>query len=236
MMATFVAMLAPRAVGVRRADQGGARHPVVGGHGRRPRSPNCPGAARSSCATSGSTTPAPSDRCCATSRSSPAPARPPRSSAAPARARPRCSTSCPACSTPPPAGAGRRRRRARHRARAAVEPHRPGSPEAVPVLRHRRQQPALRRPGRHRRRAVGRRSTSPRPPTSSGPCPKVSSRRSPRAARTCPAVSASGWPSPGRWCASPGSTCSTTRSRPSTSRPTPACAPRWRRSPPTPRW
>ena len=52
-------------------------------------------------------------------------------------------------------GAGRRRRRARPRPRAAVEPHRPGAPEAVPVLRHRGQQPALRQPRRHRRRAVG---------------------------------------------------------------------------------
>ena len=37
----------------------------------------------------------------------------------------------------------------------ALEPHRAGAAEAVPVRRHRRQQPALRQAGCHRRRAVG---------------------------------------------------------------------------------
>ena len=48
-----------------------------------------------------SATPAPRRRCCARSRSLPAPARPSRSSARPAPARPPWSTSCPGSSTPP---------------------------------------------------------------------------------------------------------------------------------------
>ena len=153
--------------------------------------------------------------------------RPPRSSAAPARARRRCSTSIPRLfDATGGRGARRRRRRARPRARAAVEPHRPRAPEAVPVLGHRREQPALRQPRRHRRGAVGGARGRPGRPTSCRPCPAGSTRRSPRAAPTCRAGSASGWPSPGPWCASPRSTCSTTRSRRSTSPPTPGCAPR----------
>ena len=91
--------------GLRRADPGGARH-----RRRRSWSPAtpvtelAPPAARSSCATSASTTRAPRRRCSPTSRSRAAGrARPPPSSAAPARARRRCSTWSPACSTPPPA-------------------------------------------------------------------------------------------------------------------------------------
>ena len=128
-------------------------------------------------------------------------------------------------------GARRRRRRARARPRRAVGPDRPGAAAAVPVLRHGRQQPALRQPGRHRRGAVGRRWRSPRPATSSRRCRTGSTRRSPRAAPTSPAVSASGWRSPGRWSAGRRSTCSTTRSRRSTSPPTPGCGPRCARSP-----
>ena len=66
----------------------------------------------------------------------------------------------------------------------AVVPDRAGAAEGVPVHRHRRQQPALRQGGRHRGRDVGRRSRSPRPATSSRPCPRVSRPRSPRAAPT----------------------------------------------------
>ena len=47
-----------------------------------------------------------------------------------------------------------RGRRPRRRARGAVEPHRPRPPEALPVLRHRRQQSPSRRPGRIRGAAV----------------------------------------------------------------------------------
>ena len=60
-------------------------------------------------------------------------------------------------------------------------------------------QPALRRPRRHRRRALGGPAASPRPTTSCGPCPTAWSRRSPRAAPTSAAGSASGWPSRGPW-------------------------------------
>ena len=59
--------------------------------------------------------------------------------------------------------ARRRRRRPRPRPRGAVEPHRPGAPEALPVLRDGGQQPPLRRPGRQRRGPVGGPWRSPRP-------------------------------------------------------------------------
>jgi ATP-binding cassette subfamily B protein len=72
-------------------------------------------------------------------------------------------------------------------------------------------------------RRCGRRSRWPRRPTSCGPCRKGSRRWSPRAAATSRAGSASGSRSPGPSCASPRSTCSTTRSRRSTSPPTRAC-------------
>ena len=68
-------------------------------------------------------------------------------------------------------GARRRRRRPRARPRAAVEPDRPGAPEAVPVLRHGRQQPALRRPRRHRRGAVGGARDRPGRRLRARPCP-----------------------------------------------------------------
>ena len=108
---------------------------------------------------------------------------------------------------------------------------RPGAAEAVPVLRHRRVQPALRQARTPPTPSCGRRWRSPRRATSSSGCRAGSTRRSPRAARTCPAASGSGWPSPGRWCTSRRSTCSTTRSPRSTTPPTPRCAPRWPRRP-----
>ena len=103
--------------------------------------------------------------------------------------------------------------------------------KAVPVHRHGREQPALRQPGRHRRRAVGGARGRPGRATSSRRCPAGWTPRSPRAAPTSPAASASGWRSPGRWCAGPRSTCSTTRSPRSTSPPTPGCGPRSARAP-----
>ena len=51
--------------------------------------------------------------------------------------------------------ARRRHRRPRPRARGAVAPDRAGAAAALPVHRHGREQPAVRRPGRHRRAAVG---------------------------------------------------------------------------------
>ena len=116
-----------------------------------------PDAARSSCATSSSTTRAPRHPVlCRHLVHGPRRARRPRSSAAPARARRRCSTSCPRLFDATVGhGARRRRRRPRPRPRAAVEPHRPRAAEAVPVLGHGRQQPPLRRARRHRRGAVG---------------------------------------------------------------------------------
>ena len=142
-------------VGERGTHRGGPRHRVVGRRARRTPSPSSTRRRRSNFATSSSGTRAPTTRCSATSRS--------RSAAG--------QTTAIIGST----GAGkttllnlvprlfdatggavhrRRRRRARHRARAALEPHRPRAAEAVPLLRHGREQPALRQPRRHRRRAL----------------------------------------------------------------------------------
>ena len=51
-------------------------------------------------------------------------------------------------------GHGGRGRGTRLRPRTALEPDRAGAAEGVPVHRHRRQQPAIRQPGRHRRGAL----------------------------------------------------------------------------------
>ena len=95
-------------------------------------------------------------------------------------------------------GARRRRRRARPRSRGAVEPHRARarsgrtcSPAPSPAT----SASASPTPPRTR---CGRRSRSPRPTTSCGPCPAASRPASSRAAPTCPAASASGCRSPGR--------------------------------------
>ena len=96
-------MLVPRAVGVRRAHRGGARHRVVGGPAGAPRHR----ADRARLARAARRRlPLPRRRAAGARRHLvhvAAPARRPRSSAAPARARRRCSTSCRACSTSPPA-------------------------------------------------------------------------------------------------------------------------------------
>ena len=147
----------PRAVGVRRAHPGGARHRVVGRRRRRRPVTELRGARLARAAR----------------RRVPLPRRRAAGARATSRSR-RCAGQTTAIigstgagkttllNLDPPAvrrhrrrGAGRRRRRARPRPRAAVEPHRPRAPEAVPVLRHRREQPALRQARRHRRRAVG---------------------------------------------------------------------------------
>ena len=91
--------------------------------------------------------------------------------------------------------------------------------------RDRRQQPPLRRPGRHRRAALGRARRSPRAVISSRRWRAGSRRRSPRAGATCPAGSASGSRSPGRWSSARRSSSSTTASRRWTSRPMRGCAP-----------
>ena len=81
--------------------------------------------------------------------------------------------------------------------------------------------------------SCGRRSRSPRQPTSCGRCRAACRPRLRKAAPTCRAASGSAWRSPGRWCADRRSTSSMIRSRRSTWPPTPGCAPRWRRTPPT---
>ena len=101
-------------------------------------------------------------------------------------------------------GAGRRRRRARPRPRRRCGRAIGLVPQtAVPVLRHRRDQPALRQAGRHRRGAVAGAGGRPGARLRRGDARAAWTRRSPRAAPTSPAASASGWRSPGRWCSRP---------------------------------
>ena len=163
MMATFMAVLVPAGRGVRRPHPGGARHRVVGGPAGAPGHRGRPGAARSSCATSASTTPAPRSRCSTASRSRRSPGRRRRSSAAPAPARRRWSTWCPACSTSPPAQVlvdgvdVRDSTPTLLWSRIGLVPQRP-----YLFSGHGGQQPALRQARRHRRRAVGGAARSPR--------------------------------------------------------------------------
>ena len=122
--------------------------------------------------------------------------------------------------------AHRRGRRQGHGPPGPVVPDRHRAPEGVPVRRHDRQQPALRRPGRRPTTTCGARSRSRRAASSSRRWRPGSTARSPRAAPTCRAASASGSRSRARWSRSPTSTSSTTASRRSTSGPTRGCAPR----------
>ena len=109
-----------------------------------------------------------------------------------------------------------------------VAQDRPGAAEVVPLQRHRGQQPAPRRRGRQRRRALARPRDGAGQGLRGGDAGAARGRRSPRAAPASRAGSASAWRSPGRWPSAPRSTSSTTASRPSTSRPTRACARRSR--------
>ena len=108
---------------------------------------------------------------------------------------------------------------------------RPGAAEALPVHRHRRVQPALRRPRRDRRRAVG--GAADRPGRGLRPGDARRARLADRPGRhqrlRRPAPAARHRPGPGA--PSRRSTCSTTRSRPSTCPPTRGCARRCGRSP-----
>ena len=99
MMATFMAMMIPRAtVSAGRIQEVLDTESSVHAPDRPGRHPAGPGRASSS-AGSPSPTPAPSRRCCATSRCAPSPARRPRSSGRPAPARPPSSASSRACTT-----------------------------------------------------------------------------------------------------------------------------------------
>ena len=121
-------------------------------------------------------------------------------------------------------GASRRRRRPRRRARGRLVAHRAGAAEALPVHRHRRDQPALRRRRRHRRRAVG--GAADRPGRGLRPGHARRAGRPDRPGRhqrlRRPAPAARHRAGPGR--ASPRSSSSTTPSRPSTCPPTRGCA------------
>ena len=95
------------------------------------------------------------------------------------------------------AGPPRRRRRPRRRPRGPLVAHRHRPPAPLPLQRHRRVEPALRRPRRDRRRAVG--GAAGRP--GRGLRPRDARRArvapSPRAAPTSAAASDSASPSPG---------------------------------------
>ncbi len=118
-------------------------------------------------------------RCSRGSRSRRSPvARRPIIGSARAPARRPCSASCPRLfdvtgGTVP----DRRRRRARPRARHAVVEHRSRPAEALPLHRHRREQPALRQPRGHRRRALGRPAHRPGRRLRRARWPAVSRRR-----------------------------------------------------------
>ena len=116
--------------------------------------------------------------------------------------------------------ARRRRRRPRDGPRGPVAPDRRHPAEGIPVQRHGRQQPALRRRDRHRRGPLAGARHRPGPGLRRGDGGAARGARSTRAARTSRAASASAWRSPARSSRSPRSTSSTTASRPSTSRPT----------------
>ena len=113
---------------------------------------------------------------------------------------------------------------------------RAGAAEAVPVLRHRRLQPALRQAGRHRRGAVAgaggragprlRRADARRPGRADRPGRHQRLRRPAAAPGHRPGAGAAGRRS----------TSSTTRSRRWTTPPTRRCARRWPGRPPTPPW
>ena len=91
----------PAVGGLRRPDRRGARHRHLGA-GAGPDDAvdrACPSAAPSSCRASSTAIPAPTSRCCTTSRSGSSPARPSPSSGPPAPARAPWSTWCPGSST-----------------------------------------------------------------------------------------------------------------------------------------
>ena len=96
-------------------------------------------------------------------------------------------------------GADRRRGRARAAPGPALGAHRPGPAEALPVLRHGPQQPALRQARRHRGRTLAGARHRPGARTSSARWRAAWTRPSRRAAPTSPAASGSGSRSPGRW-------------------------------------
>ena len=156
-MATFTVSMVPRAAVSADRIQEVLDTELVGRAAGRPGPRRARATASSSCATSGSTTPAPStpvlERHLLHHH---APGTPPPSSAAPAPARRRWSTSCRGCSTPPPA-----RCSSTASTCATSTPTCCGTriglvpAAAVPVLRHRGQQPPVRQARRHRGRDVG---------------------------------------------------------------------------------
>jgi ATP-binding cassette subfamily B multidrug efflux pump len=153
MMATFVAVMAPRAaVCAERIEEVLDTEPSV--EAPPSPSPSCrralARAARRRLPYPGAEAPVLCDISFA-----PAPGRPPRSSAAPARARPRCSTSSPASSTSPRARCSSTASTCASSTPSCCGAASAWCPRSRTCSRAPWQQPALRRPRRHRRRAVG---------------------------------------------------------------------------------
>ena len=142
----------PAGGGVRRADHGGARHRAGPRPAEPPRSPSWTGTATSSCATRSSATPVRRSRCCPASAWT---ARPGEVTAIIGGT----GSGKTDAAQPHPAADGRHRREpssstaptSASSARRCCRADRAGAAEAVPVLRDRGDQPALRQPGRHRR-------------------------------------------------------------------------------------
>ena len=206
MMATFMSMMIPRAIGLGRAHRRGARHRVLRRPSRRSRSPHP--ARRGGRRAARRRLPLPGRRVAGAARrrrSRPSRAARPPSSGRPAPARRPCSPSSRG-STTSPAGTVRvggvdvrdARRSRTLWARIGLVPQKPYLFTGTVAS-----QPALRRPRRHRRRAVGGAAHRPGRGLRPGDARRPRRRRSPRAAPTSPAASASGWPSPGPSCSEP---------------------------------
>ena len=167
MMASFMLDDGAARGGLRRSDRRGARDRVLGSFRRERRSLQArPGTGRLT-RVAVLATPAPRSRCCAGSRFKVEPGT--------TTADHRLDRSGQDHAAQPDPAPDRRRPTARSMSAVSTSPPRPRllrraigfvPQKAVPVLRHHRDQPALRQARRHRRRALARRSRSRRPPTS----------------------------------------------------------------------
>ena len=171
MMATFMVMHGAARRGLRRADQRGARHRVLG---RPPATPSRTFAGTGELELRRRvdfSTPGRRARCCGTSRFTASPGQTTAIIGSTGAGKTTLLSLIPRLfDATGGAVLRRRRRRPRPRPRGAVGADRAGAAAAVPVHRHGRQQPALRQPGRHRRGAVGSAGDRPGARTSSRRC------------------------------------------------------------------